>query len=340
MRFNFARSWTRPTIWGAVGYLLVAGLQLLLLWRAYQAANPDFTVVNYGFAIEIGLVLGATEMISRYRDDPLAPLVSVPGAFYILINGGAAALAFYLMVVLKVPIKEPMRTLAAGLGAMAFFRSGIFMARFGNTDVAIGPNVILQTILSALDRTYDRQRAVPRSKAVAEIMSGLSFVQIVEALPTLCFDLMQNVSAAEIAAFQDQKRLLAAATAINDEQKVLSLGLALFNIVGEGTLRAAVGALGGNVRGYPRVKAQLLIDLSRLDPDRVVGSLPQVCAELPIPRRGDAQAPVLEPIPVEWGLAPESQALLVLYKLVDMFGEERVAVAVAILLAGPSAPAV
>lgn len=331
-----AAGWRRPAAFGGLVFLAAGVVQLFLLWRAYRQPDPDFTAVNYGYAVAIGLLVGATEMISRYRDDPFAPLVSVPGAFYVLINGGAAALAYYLLKVLGAPLKEPMLTLVAGLGAMAVFRSGLFTTRVGNTNVAVGPNLVLQAVLAALDRIYDRQRAVPRSEAVVDIMRGLSFDQVADALPTLCFDLMQNVSAAEVAQVSTQKRELAASTTMSGESKVLSLGLALFNVVGEGPLRAAVGALGGSVKGYPRLAFQLLLDLGRLDPLRVVETLPRVCAELPSRGRDEGEAAQARVSLDDLDVAPESAALLTVYKLVDRYGEQRVAAAVAVLLADPS----
>ncbi|HEY1560202.1 MAG TPA: hypothetical protein VGF71_04850, partial [Caulobacteraceae bacterium] len=192
---------------GVLVFLGIALVQLGLVLNCcvfHPPATDTYDPANYGFVIEIGLLVGGTEMISRYRDDPFAPLVSAPGLFYILINGGAAALAYYLMGPLNVRLTEPIKTLVAGVGAMAFFRSGVFMARVGGTDIPVGPNLVLQVVLQALDRTYDRQRAVPRSSSVTEIMRGVSFNQVKVSLPTLCFDLMQNVTAAETAAINSQ----------------------------------------------------------------------------------------------------------------------------------------
>jgi hypothetical protein len=327
--------WARPlrlraaaggTMFAAI--LVVQTLLVLLLGSGAIALRT----VNYGFVVEIGLLVGATEMISRYPDDPFAPLLSIPGAFYILLNGGAAALAYYMMFALRVPLGEPLRTLTAGLGAMAFFRSGLFTVRIAGSDIAVGPNLILQVILQALDRTYDRQRAVPRSRAVSTIMGGISFDQVKEALPTLCFDLMQNVSEKEVADLNTQIAALAGSTAMTDEAKILSLGLALFNIVGEKTLAAAVQALGSSIQGFTQVGQQMLVNLAKIEPETVVRLLPKVCAELPAPRRDpDVVGPAPDFTVDIPGLAPESEALLILYKLVGFYGDQRTAVALGIL---------
>lgn len=336
--------YTRPTLltqratYGIVGVFAIAFIQLLLVLHAcvFQPSATAVDIANYGYVIEIGLLVGGTEMISRYRDDPFAPLVSTPGIFYVLINGGAAALAYYLMDPLKVSLPEPMKTLLAGVGAMAFFRSGVFTARVGTTDVQVGPNLVLQVMLQALDRAYDRQRAVPRSTAVTEIMRGVAFDQVKEALPTLCFDLMQNVSATEIAAISAQVSELAGA-AMSDDAKMLSLGLALINVVGEDTLRAALNALGSDAKGFRSVSSQILLALASIDPKLVSTTLPKVCAELPY-AAGQSSGDIPDFTATDPNLTDESRAVLLLYKLTAYYGEPRVAVAIGIL-ASQQAPA-
>jgi hypothetical protein len=338
MDFEESSALRRRTTAGAVvfGVILAVQVALVVLWSRHGVAVDT---VNYGFVIEIGLLVGATEMISRYPDDPFAPLLSVPGAFYILLNGGASALAYYMMFALHVPLGEPLRTLTAGLGAMAFFRSGLFTVRIGGNDIAVGPHLVLLVILQALDRTYDRQRAVPRSRAVTSIMGGISFDQVKEALPTLCFDLMQNVSEKEVSDLNTQISALAGSTAMTDEAKILSLGLALFNIVGERTLAAAVQALGSNVQGFTQVGQQMLVNLAKIEPEDVVRLLPKVCAELPAPRDPDSLGPLPDFTVDIPGLAAESEALLILYKLVGYYGEQRVSVALGILASQTPPPA-
>jgi len=326
-------TWYRShKLWTILLLVPLLGVQLFYGLRTGgtgSAATAAATIVNYCFVIEIGLLVGATEMISRYPDDPFAPLVSIPGLFYILLNGGASALVYYLMGPLNVGLAEPLRTMAAGIGAMAIFRSGLFIVRIGGNDIAVGPNLILQVLMQALDRAYDRKRAVPRSKAVTEIMGGISFEQVKEALPTLCFDLMQNVTDQEVADLNNQIRDLTASQTMPDEARILSLGLALFNIVGEETLAAAVRTLGNNIQGFTRINQDMLINLASIDPAKAADLLPEICAELPA-HKSSPVAPGQFAVRSA-ALAPESRAVLVLYKLVDHYGEQRVAVALGIL---------
>ena len=171
--------------------------------------------INYAIVFAIGITVGVTEMMARYQDAPFSPLLSLPGLFYFGINGGATMIAYYLVQIMDTPVpgegsvKEVWRVLLAGLGAMAFFRSGIFTIPIGNQDVAIGPNLILQILLKALDRAYDRDRAKPRSELVSQIMGGVSLSSARTALPLICFSLMQNVTEEEKERFGSQIKDLA-----------------------------------------------------------------------------------------------------------------------------------
>src|SRR5688500_14877995 len=78
----------------AVTALLAAQIVFVAYDLGVRKPPPDWgaawIVANFGFAVQIGLLVGATELISRYRDEPFAPLLSVAGIFYILFNGAAS----------------------------------------------------------------------------------------------------------------------------------------------------------------------------------------------------------------------------------------------------------
>jgi hypothetical protein len=330
----------RPAILvGTSVVLLVAFVQVYLV--KIGTCDPkavgciEYQAANYGFVVLIGLMVGATELISRYRDEPFAPLVSEAGVIYTVINGGAAALAYFLVRKLMPQIGHPQDVLVAGIGAMAFFRSGIFTVRMGSTDVAVGPNLILQVILQALDRVYDRQRASPRARVVTSSVRSLSFAQIKDALPTLCFNLMQNVSAAEVSAVNAIANGLATSTTMSDEAKNLSLGLALMNVVGRDTLDAAIFALGSSIKGYRQLSDKMVSDLAVVDPAVVSDDLPKICAELCPPSTGQECYKAMDLADVDVGA--EGRAFLTVTSLVQHYGEQTVAVALrALSMCAPS----
>jgi hypothetical protein len=314
---------------------VTALLAVQILFVSYDVGvrkpPPDWgatwIVANFGFAVLIGLMVGATELISRYRDQPFAPLLSVAGLFYILFNGAASALAYYLLVLLAPEMKEPLRTFAAGVAAMAFFRSALFNVRLGGADVPVGPNLILLTFLKALDRTYDRERAAPRSDTVKKIMGHLSFERIKEALPALCTDLMQNLSQDEINEMNRQVTKLSQSTTMDDRSKTLSLGLGLLNLIGEKTLQAAVNTLGSSAKAFREVDNDLLIELAIPEPQRVLEALPNICATLFAATPHEFPQPPIELPELRATLSPESRVRLLAYQLVGYYGDKLVRVA-------------
>jgi len=138
----------------------------------------------------------------------------------------------------------------AGVSAMAFFRTSLFVVRAGDRDVGVGPSRFLQIFLTAADRAVDRKRAAARSDAVADVMKGIDFMKAFTALPPCCVALMQNVST------EDQKvleRVLEALVKRDTEARVKSLllGIELINVVGVDVLTTAVKSLGEQIRSAP-----------------------------------------------------------------------------------------
>jgi hypothetical protein len=201
----------------------------------------------------LGGVVGASELISRYKDDPWAAIKCWPAIVYIAINGAASASALGLMQANGWLDKSHLtQILVAGVSAMAFFRTSFFVVRAGDRDVGIGPSGFLQIFLAAADRSVDRKRASARSDAVAEVMTGVDFTKAMKALPPYCLALMQNVSPED----QDELR-----KALNDLEeraagpsvKSLLLGIELINVVGVDVLTTAVKSLGEQIRSLPEV---------------------------------------------------------------------------------------
>lgn len=200
-----------------------------------------------------GGIVGASELISRYKDEPGAAIRTWPALFYIAINSAASLGA--LGLIHANGWFGPSRwtqILMAGVSAMAFFRTSLFVVRAGDRDVAIGPSGFLQIFLAAADRAVDRQRAAARSDAVARVMKGIDFDKASKALPPYCLALMQNVSP------EDQQVLNrtlegVANQGVEPDVKALLLGLELINVVGVDVLTTAVKSLGDQIRSVPGV---------------------------------------------------------------------------------------
>jgi hypothetical protein len=214
----------------------------------------DWTyTLDWTAVVLLGGAVGASELVSRYRDDPRAALRTWPALVYLAINMGASAGA--LGIILSnggIGQKRWVQVLLAGVSAMAFFRTSLFTVRAGDRDVGIGPAAFLQIFLAAADRQVDRLRAQARSNAVGEIMKDVDYAKAFEALPPYCLALMQNVSP------EDQQGLGRALKRLEQDAgepsvKVRLLGLELINVVGIDVLTTAVKSLGDQIRSVPGV---------------------------------------------------------------------------------------
>ena len=213
----------------------------------------DWGWLNWAAVLLLGSVIGASELISRYKDDPWAAIKSWPAVVYIAINGIASLGALGLMQANHwFETSHLTQIMMAGLSAMAFFRTSLFVVRAGDRDVGVGPSGFLQIFLAATDRAVDRKRAAARSQAVAEVMKGIDFTKAFKALPPYCVALMQNVSP------EDQKVLDRVLEALDKRDaepsvKALLLGIELINVVGVDVLTTAVNSLGDQIRSVPGV---------------------------------------------------------------------------------------
>ena len=195
----------------------------------------------------LGGIVGTSELISRYKDDPWAAVRSWPARFYIAVNCAASLGALGLIHANRWfgPTRWT-QILMAGVSAMAFFRTSLFVVRAGDRDVPVGPSGFLQIFLAAADRAVDRQRAAARSAAVVAAMKGVDYEKAKDALPPYCLALMQNVSDGEQKDLKDAVETLAGGR-MDGSIKGRILGLQLMKVVGPVVLTAAVEALRGEL---------------------------------------------------------------------------------------------
>ena len=213
----------------------------------------DWTWLDWAAVALLGGVVGASELISRYKDDPRAAIQTWPAIVYVAVNSIASLSA--LGLIRAYGWFGPSRwtqILMAGVSAMAFFRTSLFVVRAGDRDVAVGPSGFLQIFLTAADRAVDRQWAAARSDAVANVMKGIDFTKALEALPPYCLALMQNVSQEDQEALRRALKDLEGGPA-EPSVKALLLGLELINVVGVDVLTTAVESLGDQIRSVPEV---------------------------------------------------------------------------------------
>ena len=211
------------------------------------------SLANSVLAATLGALVGATELVARYRDAPKDVLRLRAAILYIGLNALAAGIALIVIDAfgwtfgMKSDAVPVVKVAVAGLGAMALFRSALFTVRTGDVDVDAGPHALLKVILGTVDRAVDRKRAYRRSITVKEIMAGVDFDKARQALPAYCLALMQNVSVEEQQAVANEVAKLEAAD-LGQTIKSRSLGLLLLNVIGEDVLRASIDALSDEIK--------------------------------------------------------------------------------------------
>ncbi|HTW28026.1 MAG TPA: hypothetical protein VME92_12920 [Acetobacteraceae bacterium] len=294
----------------------------------------------YLAAAAFGTLVGATELVARYRDKPSAPLQTLPGLVYIGVNGAVSLIVFWLLRTGQIATGTVAglgpalnQVLVAGFGSMALFRTSLFRMRVKDTDIAVGPAAVLQVILDAADRACDRLRAGPRAQEVKRIMAGICYAPAKSALVLHCLALMQNLSATDKDQLSQAIAVLDAA-AMSDEVKAYNLGLVLINFVGEDVLREAVQALDSLIRGpapdLPPIFSQAdSLELADLPP------LVSLCAALD-PTDREQQVATLRAawLAVDPVLHRQADAnVVVLARLRRYFGPETLSRALAVLTA-------
>jgi hypothetical protein len=131
---------------------------------------------NLGFlllSVLFGTLVGAAEIIARYRDEPFEATFSRPGIFYLALNGLISAAAYLILSSYKMSIfpvladDNFLTSVVAGFGSMLIMRSKLFNFRTeGGEQYAIGPDAVLSTFLTSVDRRIDRNRSAKRQQLV------------------------------------------------------------------------------------------------------------------------------------------------------------------------------
>jgi hypothetical protein len=199
-----------------------------------------------GVALASGLV-GASELVERFRDEPLRALRTRPALLYVVLNGVAAVVALLLIRAFDFTFGtdangRPLRltqAIAAGFGAVVFLRSAVFVvSQQDESDKAYGPGLLFERFLRAAVERIDRVRAIARDKEIDRAMKDLSFEEAVEALPPLVVGFLPN------AADEARRKLEQAvddlrASDLRSEVKLRLLGHAVLFFGGSGVLKKA-----------------------------------------------------------------------------------------------------
>ena len=230
------RNWSVIAVLAAAAAIIVIGIVV---------KPPNYWPIVTASALSA--LLAISELVTRYRDDPTAAVLSTPAVVYVAVNVAAALGALYLIHVFglsfgaKGTAREVTQVLVAGLGSAALFRTSLFNVSVGDEIIGIGPSAILSIILAAADRAVDRQRAVIRAVRAEELMKGISFSKNADELLAYCVATLQNVAPSEAKAIENRISDLQNSKNdnISDTIKSYILGLDLLTLVGDQVLEQA-----------------------------------------------------------------------------------------------------
>jgi hypothetical protein len=238
--------------------LLIFILPSILQARSIQISQ-DF--VDFALVTLLGMLVGFVEVVSRYQDAPFRTATTWPALFYMLVNGSVAAVALWMVRLFGwqfVPgegnseITRWTEVIVSGLGAMAIFRSSLFVIGKEDQEVSIGPNAILEILLNALDKEVDRFRGQERAKIVKDIMEFVHYDDAILDISVLSKALLQNLSADDNAKIDEVRKQIEIITDIDPDVRKYLLGLRIMDVVGEDVLRQAIG-----IRGLEHYKRSL-----------------------------------------------------------------------------------
>src|ERR1700722_930687 len=159
--------------------LLVVGF-----YFSFKLLPPNFplskraAILAFVFAASVGV----SEIISRYRDEPIEACRNPFGLLYIFFNGILGV--FALCIVCRYSDKfgfaagqhAPifLSALLAGFGSSAVMGTCLMVLKGAdNKDVSVGPDIVIKILLQTVDQYVDRARAFDRLQIVSRSLPNL-----------------------------------------------------------------------------------------------------------------------------------------------------------------------
>ncbi|MGB8012298.1 MAG: hypothetical protein WCF68_11825 [Terriglobales bacterium] len=243
--------------WGAVAFaalvlfLSITILPLVSIWLVFPGTVP--AIWYAALAVFFGELVGFSEIITRYRDEPLRATFNRYGILYLVINGALSGCAFFLLRAYGARIfpaaQDPplLASVVGGFGAMAVLRSKLFVFRTDDgKDIPIGPDLVISSILRIADRKIDRLRAARRQQLVFELAKRIAGVMGSES----DFDNPNSFVSISLASFQnlsteEKQQIVSKSEELREKLKgkpslfkAMVLGFVVLDIAGEENFRA------------------------------------------------------------------------------------------------------
>ncbi len=244
------RQWGAAAFAAFVLFLSITLLPLVSIWAVFPGTLP--AIWYAALAVSFGELVGFSEIITRYRDEPLRATFNRYGILYLLINGALSGCAYFLLRAYGARIfpaaQDPplWAAIVAGFGAMAVLRSKLFVFRTDEgKDIPIGPDLVISSVLRIVDRKIDRLRAARRQQLVFELAKRIAKVMGSES----DFDNPNSFVSISLASFQnlsteEKQQIVAKSEELREKLKgkpslfkAMVLGFVVLDIAGEENFR-------------------------------------------------------------------------------------------------------
>jgi hypothetical protein len=220
-----------------------------LLWRMIDQSSLDQHWWSAYLALFIGTSVGAAELVSRYRDEPIVALTQTAGGIYLAIMGLTSFAAYLLLInytdqlIPAAKDDQLLLALIAGFGAMALLRSKFFTLRTDQgDDIALGPDAAVSAFLNAADRNVDRHRADQRLDLVMKETAFSYQPARAKAFLEIQLAAFQNLSEGEKREFKSTIDTVFS-SGYSDRLKLQAISYGLLNVTGEDTYRNIIDKL-------------------------------------------------------------------------------------------------
>lgn len=204
-------------------------------------------LATYLIAAFLGAAVGAVEIFQRYRAEPFYALRTRWGTYYVGFNGAMSLVAVWVVQLAgQLADKSDLELLqwaaGCGFGAAAVLRAKLMNLKLSDgKELALGPEIVIQTFLAVLDRELDRDRAGKRWEKVRELFAGIDFDRAKLRLPIQVFQAMQGVTEEETQKLMKGVADVESMTGLDSQDKAYLLGYYLLDLVGDEFLAEVLG---------------------------------------------------------------------------------------------------
>ena len=190
----------------------------------------------------LGALVGVVELFQRYKAEPFKVIVSVWGVGYIGLNAFVSFAAYGIWFLSQethdqAALAKIQWAVICGFGAVAMLKAKLMtISTSDQKSIALGPEILVQTILRVIDRELDRQRAIKRFGVVRKLMKNIDYEKAKLPLPLQIFQSMQRISEEESEKMVEGIEEIDQMTGLSSQDKSYLLGFYLLDLVGENFL--------------------------------------------------------------------------------------------------------